>query len=351
MRPAAPNKAVLLVALVLPLHLTACAAKPDIPEISYDNLEFDTALRQQEPGKPVKLVELPKPLPLPGQLKPPPGGSGAKTKEDNLPPEQLVTEANKVAKFEPTEDGYVNAIQNYPFVEGALYQLYAAVNQVSDIALEPGEKLISVSSGDTVRWVVGDTRSGARTAKGDRQEQVHVLVKPIAPDLQTNLVIATDRRTYHLEMHSSDETYMASVSWTYPYSDLLALKRMNAKATETANNTISSGLNLDRIKFRYRIEGDAPWKPLRAFDDGQKVFVQFPSGLRQGEAPPLFVIASDGQPALVNYRVRDNYYIVDRLFAVAELRLGRKPQRIVRIVRTDAKRRASPNKRELFHDR
>ena len=340
-----------LLVLALPLHLAACAAIPDVPEISYDNLDFDTAVRQQEPDKPVKLVELPKPLPLPGQLKPPPGGGGAKKKKDNLPPEKLVTEANKIAKFEPTQDGYVNAIQNYPFVEGALYQLYAAVNQVSDIALEPGEKLISVSSGDTVRWVVGDTRSGARTAKGDRKEQVHVLVKPIAPDLQTNLVIATDRRTYHLEMHSTDQTYMASISWTYPYSDLLALRRMNANASETARNTIGSGLNLDRLKFRYRIEGKAPWKPLRAFDDGQKVYIQFPSGLRQGEAPPLFVIAADGQPALVNYRVRDNYYIVDRLFAVAELRLGKRPQRKVRIVRTDAKRRSAPDKRELFHDR
>ncbi|WP_136661368.1 P-type conjugative transfer protein TrbG [Nitratireductor sp. XY-223] len=351
MRSTALRSGARLLALALPLHLAACAAKPDIPEIRYDNLAFDTAVRQQEPGKPVRLVELPKPLPLPGQLKPPPGGGRAKEKKGDLPPEQLVTEANKIAKFEPTQDGYVNAIQNYPFVEGALYQLYAAVNQVSDIALEPGEELISVSSGDTVRWVVGDTRSGARTTKGGRQEQVHVLVKPIAPDLQTNLVIATDRRTYHLEMHSTDATYMASVSWTYPYSDLLALKQMNTKATATTRNTISSGLNLDRIRFRYRIEGKAPWKPVRAFDDGQKVYIQFPSGPRQGEAPPLFVIAADGQLALVNYRVRDNYYIVDRLFAVAELRLGKKPQRIVRIVRTDTKRRAAPDKRELFHDR
>src|SRR3546814_4806476 len=69
-----------------------------------------------------------------------------------------------------------------------------------DVALQPGEELVAVSAGDTVRWVVGDTTSGT----GERQ-QVHVLVKPVAPDLRTNLVITTDRRAYHLELESTEE--------------------------------------------------------------------------------------------------------------------------------------------------
>jgi type IV secretion system protein VirB9 len=92
------------------------------------------------------------------------------------------------------------------------------------------------------------------------------------------------------------------------------------------------------LNFRYRIEGDdPPWRPLRAFDDGRKVYIQMPSGLSQGEAPPLFVAGADGRPNLVNYRVRGSYYIVDRMFGVAELRLGESPQRIVRIIRIDAR--------------
>jgi type IV secretion system protein VirB9 len=47
-------------------------------------------------------------------------------------------------------------------------------------------------------------------------------------------------------------------------------------AVQTAQLTIDQGLKLDDLKFRYRIEGDAPWKPLRAFDDGKKVYLQFP---------------------------------------------------------------------------
>ena len=50
---------------------------------------------------------------------------------------------------------------------------------------------------------------------------------------------------------------------------------------------------------------------------------------------PLFVVGPQGDDQLVNYRVHDNYYIVDSLFAAAELRLGEAPQQVVRISRTD----------------
>ena len=74
---------------------------------------------------------------------------------------------------------------------------------------------------------------------------------------------------------------------------------------------------IENLNFRYRIEGDHPaWRPYRAFDDGRQVFIEFPSGIGQGEMPPLWIIGSQGGAELVNYRVRRNYYIVDRLFAL-----------------------------------
>ena len=175
--------------------------------------------------------------------------------------------------------------------------------------------------------MVGDTTSGeGKTA------QVTSWSSRSRADLTTNLVITTDRRTYHLELNATDKT-MASVSWTYPPADLIALKRELDAGWTTA---VDAGPDLAALKFRYRIEGDAPWQPSRVFDDGVKVYIQFPSGLTQGEAPPLFVIGGDGKPALVNYRVKGTTYIVDRLFAAAELRHGTVPQQVVRIVRTDA---------------
>jgi P-type conjugative transfer protein TrbG len=242
-----------------------------------------------------------------------------------------VDEANGVARVEPTRDGYLNAIQVYPFSDGALYQVYAAPGEISDIALEPGEQLTGpgpVAAGDTVRWIIGDTESGANATK-----RVHILVKPTRSDLITNLVINTDRRTYHLELHSSEKTYMASVSWSYPEAQLIALRQQNAAAEAVA--PIAAGVDIHALKFRYRIEGDnPPWRPVRAFDDGRQVFIAFPTGISEGELPPLWIIGAEGDGQLANYRVSGNYMIVDRLFAGAELKLGDK-QQTVRIVRTD----------------
>lgn len=247
---------------------------------------------------------------------------------DDVRPYQAIERANASAAIEPSTANYMNAIQIYPYTRGALYQVYTAPEQVTDIALQPGEELMSVSAGDTVRWVLGDTVSGA----GD-QAQVHILVKPIQPGLKTNLIITTSRRAYHLELHAFRETYMAAVSWRY--SDQALVQRKATRPTIEAERA-PQGLQLDRLRFRYEISGDKPhWRPTRVFDDGRKVYIQFPARLEQGEAPPLFVVGRDGKSQLVNYRMRDNYYVVDRLFALAELRLGEKNQDVVRIERND----------------
>ncbi|GAO23952.1 TPA: P-type conjugative transfer protein TrbG [Burkholderia contaminans] len=322
----------------LPLMIVALAGcatqgKPP-PSISLD--EPVQAQPLPEVPKPVEVVTLPEPLALPGQMKPLVGGDAKATPES--PDEKMrVTRANTEARVAPTREGYVNAIQVWPFTDGALYQVYAAVGRVTVVALQPGEELVTVAAGDTVRWIVGDTSSGSGA-----DVRVHVMVKPIRSGLKTNLVITTNRRTYLLELASTEKTWMASVSWEYPKDKMLALQRQAQVANAAA--PVDAGLSLEKIRFRYAISGSNPsWKPERAFDDGQKVYVQFPAGIAQGELPPLFVIGAQGDGQLVNYRFRSPYLIVDRLFGAAELRLGGGNGKgggdVVRIERTDGKRR------------
>jgi type IV secretion system protein VirB9 len=104
-----------------------------------------------------------------------------------------------------------------------------------------------------------------------------------------------------------------------------------------AAEPVAREVAVETLDFDYSIEGDRrPWRPVRAFDDGRQVFIQFPATIASGEAPPLFVLGADGAAELVNYRMRGNYYVVDRLFSAAELRLGEKRQQVVRIVRSRA---------------
>ena len=278
------------------------------------------------------------PVPLPGQLKP--REALVTSASANGKPFEIIDAANAGAKVGPNPHAYVNAIQVYPFARGALYQVYTAPEQVTDIALQAGEKLISVSAGDTERWILGDTISG----EGDT-ERVHILVKPVESGLTTNLIITTTARTYRAELTSYRETYMAAVSWRYPREELISLSKTRKPASKHSVGSaalssgedrlpVPSGLSVDTLNFRYRVEGDKPhWRPLRAFDDGRKVYIQFPARIDQGEAPPLFAVGTEGDSQLVNYRVKGRYYVVDRLFARAELRLGEKDQQIVRIER------------------
>jgi len=201
---------------------------------AYDGTAFHPATIAPEPLRPVEVIEIPTPLPMPGQLQPLP----EPVKPDKRRPTMRVVAANRAALQEPSAHGYINAIQVYPYSEGALYRLYAAPEQVSDIALEPGEQLTAVSAGDTVRWVIGDTTSGTGESK-----RVHVLFKPFAPGLRTNLIITTDRRFYHLQLESTVRTSMAAISWTYPQGILLALQRRNAspspRCSASAPNSVS----------------------------------------------------------------------------------------------------------------
>ena len=317
--------------MAIPLHGIAKAPR--------DGAVMIRAAETAEPPRPVEIISIPQPLPLPGQLKPLPGAEDANAHPSKSLKQNLaarISAANAAARVQPVRDGFLNAIQQYAFSEGALYQVYTALGQVTDIALQEGEQLVGsgpVAAGDTVRWIIGDTTSGTGP-----DARVHILVKPTRANLATNLVINTDRRTYHLELRSTASTYMASLSWTYPQDELIALRGRNARAQATA--PIAGGINVAALNFGYAMKGDkANWRPLRVFDDGAQVFIEFPDTIDRDELPPLFVLGASGQAELVNYRYKDRFMIVDRLFDAAELRVGdRHSSQVVKIQRRSVRR-------------
>lgn len=295
--------------------LAGCATPQKPPPIAYD------AYVPPLPTVPAAATDAkPKPLHVPPGWSPTRGGAEANT------PEARVENANAAARVQPRREGYYNAIQIYPWSEGALYQVYAAPGQITDIALEPGESLTGsgpIAAGDTARWIIGDTESGSGVTR-----RVHVLVKPSRADITTNLVITTDRRSYMIELRAGEKHYMPAVAWAYPA--LPAGRQRTMPATPIIPD-------LAARNYRYGLTGDTPpWKPVAVYDDGRRVYVEFPGGIVQGEMPPIFVIGPDGEAQIANSRVYENVVIVDRLFGAAELRLGSgKRQQTVRVVRTD----------------
>ncbi|MFB1117367.1 P-type conjugative transfer protein TrbG [Dickeya dadantii] len=268
------------------------------------------------------VVDLDEPAPTASVPMPP--ASIEVGKGENGAPERMGSElsAGNTGRAADSRD-----LSSWRYAEGTMYRLYTAPERVTVITLQPGETLTNVAAGDTARWIVGDTSSGSGS-----EQRVNIMVKPVRAGLKTNLVITTSRRVYLLLMTSGGTRWMATVSWQYPADPT------SIPSPATPLRSPESALAPDRLHFRYAISGDRPpWCPRQVFDDGEKVYIRFPAGIAQGELPPLFVIGPQGDGQLVNYRFQPPYYVVDRLFGAAELRLGNGSAEVVRITRNDGR--------------
>ena len=214
--------------------------------------------------------------------------------------------------------------RDYVYQDGAVYAVTTKPGRVTDIVLQPGERLVGtgpIAAGDTARWVIGDTISG----EGETR-RVHVMLKPTQAGLATNLIINTDRRTYHLDLQSTSRDWVWRVAWRYP-----AVPAVSAPPAASV-----SSLPIPTLNFNYAILGPrTPWRPLRAFDDGARTYIEFGPTIALADLPPLFGVASDGKALeLVNYRISGRRIIVDRVMDHAELRIGQgRSERRVRILR------------------
>lgn len=294
--------------------LSACATRaPETPDIATNS-----------PGATADLRPILHFASTPGDLAPPLAeqtpAPPRRARQRAVAPIAALTTANADARRRPRPGAFVDATQMYDHSPGALYEVYAAPGYLSTILLEPGESLVTVAAGDTTRWMVEETTSGDLA-----DPRTLLLVKPTRAGIRTNIVLATDRRTYLIEAIAvQGSAYSAQTAWRYP------------EEAERRNASRIGGVALDGLNFRYRIDtvrGHTPnWRPVRVFDDGRRTYVEFPLDIATSEAPPLF-LRDGGDVALVNYRVVGNRYVIDRLFDVAELRLGGQRQTIVRIRR------------------
>lgn len=248
-------------------------------------------------------------------------------------PVEVLASANSAARQSPTRESFAQARHVYAYEPGALYEVYAHPNYVSTILLEPGETLGDIAAGDTSRWLVTEAQS-----ETEGEARTIVLVKPNTTGLRTNIVLITDRRTYLIEaLSQSSAAYSAQVAWSYPEAEA------NAHAAPT-----------DNLNFNYRIrttQGTRPvWSPQRVVDDGRRTWIEFSPDVVAADLPPLFVVTGEGAE-LVNYRTLSGpsgpRYLVDRIFAVGELRLGARSPTIVRIERNPVDARPSRSRRGL----
>lgn len=192
------------------------------------------------------------------------------------------------------------------YVHGAtMPTIIGAPFQICDIELEPGEVYNEIVLGDTARWTVeaGVSRNGT----------THIFVKPMDVNLHTTLVVTTNRRVYHMKLVSRRSGHTPYVGFLYE-SQLQAVLKKDSKE-KAWNTAIEDGAPVDmsNLNFGYKLKGKAPWRPVKVYDDGRKMYLRLPETSTRGEVPALLV-RQGKEDTLVNYRLKNNTFEVDGVF-------------------------------------
>lgn len=315
-------------ACALAIALTACA---HAPASTQPMAQTGAAPAEDAEAIRGRIVETPA-----VQTPPPPEPTPVRETSRRREPRGLpaIRAANSDALAPSRGDAFLNGVQVFSYEPGRIYEIYTTPLRVTVISLRPGERIVSMVAGDTVRWQIAETTSGSGA-----DARSHVVLKPLRQGLSTNLVLTTSERVYMIALRATAQAdaFNAAVAWEYPdtfdHADLETLL-----VTEGAS-AAGTRLPLDRLETRYRVaprlgQRAPAWTPEAVFDDGAKTYIRFPAVAAHGELPPLFIIGPDGDAQLVNYRVRGLTYVVDQLFERAELRLGARRPIVVRITRT-----------------
>ena len=232
-------------------------------------------------------------------------------------------------------------MQVFAWSPGRVFEVWTAPLRVTTLTLAEGETLVAKAAGDTVRWQIGEASSGEGPSR-----RTHVLLKPLERGLETNLVLTTNRRVYLIDLRSgSPAEFNAAVAWDAIGIDSQTERPESTPVEREVRVPDPVVMPEGPLDARYRLEyrGRAPrWTPSAVFNDGRRTFIAFHPDLQVDEAPVLFIIASDGEAQLTNYRQAGGLFIVDRVFDRAELRLGDRRPQVVRRSDMRSEEAASP---------
>lgn len=193
-----------------------------------------------------------------------------------------------------------DGVLRYPFGARTPPTLRCMPLFVCDLVLEPGESIVNVAVGDSVRWLIAPAASGPADTTTP-----HVLIKPTEVGLQTNLIVTTNRRAYYVTLVSRNNEPMLRLGFLYPQDP----QRAFGQSQLTRASSPLPQTSIDKLDFNYRLSGDRGLQPVRVFNDGAHTYLQMPAGM--SEIPVLFAVGSDGGDTIVNYRFTGQYYVVD----------------------------------------
>ena len=213
--------------------------------------------------------------------------------------------------------------------------------RVCMIVLEAGEQIVDRNMGDVDRWNYRESYAGPAGA-----ETPVVVVQPLDFDLETNLLVLTDRRVYRLRLlglakpkKGATVAFTEALSFRYPARSM-EIAEPPPRPVPPADATPSVAASpLGSLNFGYRVETPRrrserfQWRPSAVFDDGERLFVYLPEAAFLDDAPLLVGLDAEDEPVQVNAvlerdpRTGRRYFAVPRLLGSLELFVGQGPSR------------------------
>ncbi len=216
------------------------------------------------------------------------------------------------------------------YTPNEVYKIYCNEKKLTDIQLQPGEKILFCAGGDPQNLMI---KQAQLTYK--QQKQTHVYVKPLIKNLKTNLIINTNKHSYHLEIYSKP-WHNAIINWKYPKEEINSALQKQSKKLPDIDYEFKHQPSKFNIKYKIYTgifsKRKYTWAPLAVFDDGYQTYLMMPPKMiaKDLKKPLLFIKEPNGYN-IIGYRIIKNYYVIDRLFEKAQLKMGKKVVRIKRI--------------------
>ncbi len=226
------------------------------------------------------------------------------------------------AKQEPRSiaaDSHIKVINYNP---QAIHKYTGFYGYQSSILFEPGEVIQNLSMGDSTGWQL--------VSHGNR-----LFIKPIDDIADTNATIITNKRVYYFEFHAEEATGLDDPRLAYEVRFLYPLFNSeeiyttdNGDILEQASPTTVPDMNdievaKKGLNFNYsisHIKGSESIVPTKVFDDGKFTYLQF--NKINSDFPAIFMVNSEGYESLINFRVVDDYLILEKVGSVFTLRKG-----------------------------
>lgn len=208
------------------------------------------------------------------------------------------------------------------------YLVLAKPKAVTHIEFAADERITTVAAGDSKNWELTPTSN-----------KRNLFVKPIYDQIETSMTVLTDKRSYQFVLRSTGQgsKWYQRVTWRRDQTMLLDLgaaveakdKELRAAEAERRENSASDYFSPAKLNFGYQITGEAEFKPLAVYDDGRFTWIKLPPNLQ--EMPALFASVPDGDFQLVNYLVKEDAIVAQRLMTSGVLKLGKTEVRFSRV--------------------